>query len=744
MESSSMISDSSTHNGSAGSEADRRHDPIKSSWFLRNWICLFHLATLGLSAGIIQLSFRGVYYSDPDSESLINDRLKSLQFAAKLHEILMVGSLSAILLHFTKFCLIHSGLPLGLVGAPFRFVSLESLETLIRVGSLDGFGFFAWSVLFCTLLTVLLSPASAIAMVPALDWWDMHDPFAGTHLVAYVNRTKDELWPSTIAPSFDACNMLDLGCPNAGYKDIKWWATGYSNAGLPANITMAEPMGGTGRQLESALDWVGHDYYELGFEQDIEHVNASKTFATTASHWVSMMYGTFWSFIDWHESGDVARAFSPRLRIDEQHLPIYQPGVAVKCAAYPYNEAKERSKPLIAPYPIYNFSREGDSQFWWEIPSPSWNFTQKQDTVNFTWLGLPSWDIDASIGAMFTVPIVSDIEGAPFEDSLLVPCTVQARWITSELSYDPKSDRTIKSSTNTKLQCFLDGGMDCYSPLEFGLPESEQNLIKISPEWAELLNFELPATTEDENERLTAMTQLANLFVRSSPSSVESADSDSDSSSLISYQPRIRNSSLEFMIDQATGDFSTLLGLYLADALSRVSYLDADVNLVYYEDPTTVNTTSLAFQTGYSSKNISISKNEFYSSTAKNNRTEFTFHVQRYGYGYGLRGVTVIFGVATLLAHTGFVFFYLLWYMALEVLFSGGGSPSRWSATSRRWSTVSEMVGLAMSSPQSTPSETTRVGIRENVTGEQHPAAVLVAGAKLGSYSRIRASSVSS
>jgi hypothetical protein len=62
-----------------------------------NWLHpLVHLLPVAATLGVLQLSFRGVYWDD---DSRYDTKWPAfLQFPAKLHEILIVGSLSAMVL----------------------------------------------------------------------------------------------------------------------------------------------------------------------------------------------------------------------------------------------------------------------------------------------------------------------------------------------------------------------------------------------------------------------------------------------------------------------------------------------------------------------------------------------------------------------------------------------------------------------------------------------------------------------
>lgn len=65
---------------------------------------LVHLPSIGVTFGVLSLSFRTVFWQAPAPN--MNSILNALQFAAKLHETLILMSLSAIVLHRTRYDLL--------------------------------------------------------------------------------------------------------------------------------------------------------------------------------------------------------------------------------------------------------------------------------------------------------------------------------------------------------------------------------------------------------------------------------------------------------------------------------------------------------------------------------------------------------------------------------------------------------------------------------------------------------------
>ncbi|KAF2445225.1 hypothetical protein P171DRAFT_291797 [Karstenula rhodostoma CBS 690.94] len=142
------------------------------------WHILPTLATIAL----VSLSAGEVFWFDNDSSTdkvpirginiSLNELLNLLQFVAKIHEILLVGSLAAMVMHRVRVRLLgNDGLPLGLLTGVY---SVGSAEYLFSAAFRSGFNSRFWSIsLLIFVFTVLANtfgPASAIALVPSLDW----------------------------------------------------------------------------------------------------------------------------------------------------------------------------------------------------------------------------------------------------------------------------------------------------------------------------------------------------------------------------------------------------------------------------------------------------------------------------------------------------------------------------------------------------------------------------------------------
>ena len=80
-----------------------------------------------MTLGILQLSFRTVFWADLGDTVSQNAALNALQFVAKFHEICIVISLSEIVLHRIQFELNGEGIPFGLLASGYSVSSITFL-----------------------------------------------------------------------------------------------------------------------------------------------------------------------------------------------------------------------------------------------------------------------------------------------------------------------------------------------------------------------------------------------------------------------------------------------------------------------------------------------------------------------------------------------------------------------------------------------------------------------------------------
>ncbi len=133
----------------------------------------------------------GLYCNTTAWEAPLNaNALNVLQYAAKIHESLILASLSSVLLDIAWRKLLApngGGLRLGLLSAPFQINSPMYLLSHEFRASLSGKGSILTTalVLYFFVLAAVTGPSAASIMVPKLDWWPM---VPTDSLVVSINR----------------------------------------------------------------------------------------------------------------------------------------------------------------------------------------------------------------------------------------------------------------------------------------------------------------------------------------------------------------------------------------------------------------------------------------------------------------------------------------------------------------------------------------------------------------------------
>jgi hypothetical protein len=240
-----------------------------------------HVLAICVTAAVCQLSFRNVYWMDLQSpEKHIafgltqGGALNFLQLAAKLHELLILASITSIVLHVIQSHLTGpSGLPFGMLANAFelgsgRFLRRMSFWTSIWsvdpiTGKIFPFAGFWLLSLFATLMATLSGPASAISVIPTLNYFNLNRPFNQSVLPYYVFNESTELWPTQLttaslnAPNSGIlCNDPDSEsdqdiCPVGGFRDTYNWGGGllFQNSDAGSNISFPDSLGDTRRVL---------------------------------------------------------------------------------------------------------------------------------------------------------------------------------------------------------------------------------------------------------------------------------------------------------------------------------------------------------------------------------------------------------------------------------------------------------------------------------------------------------------
>ncbi|KAG8532966.1 uncharacterized protein KY384_001748 [Bacidia gigantensis] len=242
-----------------------------------------------VSFSILQLSWREAYWRNPSAGG-IPEILGVLQVAAKAHELLIIYSLSQVLIYHIRAQLSSTnGLPFGLFTTGFA-------ATLGQPPYSPGFWWccfsvvwrrrirwrhlaFAGLVLLVTLVCLTAGPASAIVLIPQLQWWHKGDLFyfaqGGKGFDCNPNLRTDplhsdyslyipkQLFPDEVSQntlpgafcvnaSLDVNALCPLPCLTNGLAGLNW--TGINNFTVPTENNLGIEVGRTVATFTNSLN----------------------------------------------------------------------------------------------------------------------------------------------------------------------------------------------------------------------------------------------------------------------------------------------------------------------------------------------------------------------------------------------------------------------------------------------------------------------------------------------------------
>lgn len=430
-----------------------------------NWSkVLPHLAAICVTVAVVQLSFRDVYWMDlvPPEQQILPGltqagALNFLQLAAKLHELLILASLSSLVLHAVQAHLMGgSGLPLGLVSNAFELGSGEYLRR-------KSFWSAWWSVdqatgrrfpymrfwllsLLCTLLVTLAGPSSAISVIPTLNYFDLPRPFVEPVLPYYVFNKSTELWPerlntgSLTAPNSGiACLNPDSYdeqqfCPAGGFRDTYAWAQSllFTDSDRGTNISFADSTGDTRRVLTA---------------QSCNSTFDGRASAVSLTGFVSGAMTAYWTYVERNLQGMALKASHPRINIDAA-TSVFAPRVEVMCNSYPnygYNPKRPDDQPSMT-FPVMH----GANPI--QVPDWTYKYSRPVNATNFTFVELPKTEaLSPSIGAVLTLPLIEDHNGTWEQNSENIACSLYSQWVPVDVWYEPRNSDQLSYTVETSL-----------------------------------------------------------------------------------------------------------------------------------------------------------------------------------------------------------------------------------------------------------------------------------------------------
>jgi hypothetical protein len=629
-----------------------------------------HIAPISITLYVLSLSFRSTYLeslkNNPDANTILN----ALQFVAKLHEVLICASISSIVLWQIQHGLLNSsGVPLGLLTSAFRLSdALYIFSKEFRGGASarrraneSRYVYLATTITISIILSLIAGPATAISILPKLDRWAI--PLIRLpEWQAYLGQGLQELMqdPSTNLLRTECFTVAEDDCPGGGLTQI--WQS-IDQFKVPINITM--PIIKT--QLTRYLACSPTKGTYTGLTPDSES-RFSYVASTLPHHIASTLAGLWETTLLWQY-----RWGSPQINttalpdngqmiktslMDSAGTPhLFKPFVHVQCAIHRANDTPpglELPHSMESLPPLDQYAGQP-----WIVPQSMIPTISGGDwiSINFTWatdvmIGNASTPLSSAPsvrGIIFAVPNVQS--EASYTSSAWIPCTVDARWVPTEMWLLPTSDPIVHETYPDPIE-LLDRIADF------------QNLqvIHLDLEWVATLNAPTPAISS----------------------------SDPNPSYLIDMAVWCNENWDSELAACITWNLAATFADGIARAYMRVPQIfwqGSDIGERKY-DP--LEALSLTHENEISYQDLQNSSRF----------TAYNVQVSEFGYGYNMSGITIRIAAAILLLHV------LVAVIHVSIVLRDG-------RTSFSWSTMTEMIVLAMNSMPTERLRNTCAGVWE-------------------------------
>ncbi|KAI4180028.1 MAG: hypothetical protein L6R41_007495 [Letrouitia leprolyta] len=397
--------------------------------------CSIHILPIIVSTIILWINFKQTFIGI-DFRSLIRSEtinIALLQTAAKVQELLIVASLTAVAFQLIRYELLFGdGLSLGTVAAGFDFVKLSYFWSPEFLGSLKGLDTHRAGVRRATILlffiviggiAAFVGPSCAVLLIPQAQDWP-----AGSKTF-YLHNATNLLWPISLSASSVKSRLLcssigaaDYGiCPSGGYYSI--WSH-YSQIDRHS-LSKFVPI--YARQLS------GNEFYwSSGSPSPIQVrtmslgiLNESSTQSTSFIQPrldVSVVLEDMMQ--DWWVDLQSKRAYAGN-NVEDRAAVTHSlnPITSVRCGGIKNLVASDR----VVLFPALDPANSDDAK----NLSSRWLNTEPSRHLQFNWVPLSEQGQSITTGALLQSPWSLDNQSR-----IVIGCTVQARWIPAQIRTD--------------------------------------------------------------------------------------------------------------------------------------------------------------------------------------------------------------------------------------------------------------------------------------------------------------------
>ena len=566
-------------------------------------------------------------------------QLKYIQFAAKLHEMFMLASISFILLYFFHHRILKRGIPFGFLDAPYIISAGGGLAVLKTRRFLTAWfssrSNFSLGILLalCTILTAVLQPFSAIALIPSLAWWPVKNPYDGHNFRVYIGNPDQNPLPVKESENsgdvsrnatclVDTGYSLDVDCPGAGWGEIQQWIRGSIYTSSSTNLTLNEPVTNSQRLLVSRplsdIPMFGREGYP----------NRSRTITTTGSAVDTAAIRGFSKYMKHYSKGEISKVLIPGFE-STKSSNTSQPLVYSQCSSVVFNSTSPYKITMLdASAPWHRF---GNLTYNLEIPNDLPFMSQLPDRLpHFSWL--PNQNQSAVSLAVIPVDMIRSDGSVGTQSSLLVTCAFDARWVFSTVRLEPRYSSLVQSNI-TNLPWFADTD-NSLAELQSVWTNagtywySKSEMVTLPSRWLQSLDFNLMY----KGTNTTSMKAMLQYFTYTDASR-NRTHFDVNDSEYVSFGSQ----DFTTYVRRVQELVATSISASIADGMARDSY---KTFRPYLEIPSPSPSTSGEFMyVDLLASNSSTNKtaSEFFANSSREDAPFIEFSAFRYGYSYGFR-----------------------------------------------------------------------------------------------------------
>ncbi|CZR67608.1 uncharacterized protein PAC_17507 [Phialocephala subalpina] len=630
---------------------------ISNSRFRALWRCFVVLSPIPLTLIVLGLNISNYYCFDwgrPNQNSILD----ALQFFAKVHDLLIAASVTAIILHSVLYHLtMEDGVSLAAITPAYQLSQTSFIFK--RAFWIDIFSHGRISLGILITLAVFLiniaGPSAAIAVLPKAGWWPVPPGIlwagSGYNTVgAFYITNSTSVWPTEVSISYlptdepagdclSSWAIIEESCPAAGYLPVTeaLLNDNFQIGGL-WNVLLSN------RDTSRSLTSIGPAYFDNDFDRKRWSISSS----------ITQIMATSFSNYDENDNYNQTLGF--------HGTPLLKPLVQVECSV-----REVVSSTLVFPHDYIPLPGASSSETWAVETSVGWDsvISDRTSDVHFLWASLQNNNSGPSLLAAFNINNTNnafnytDSSGASHmgDNQTAFTCSIDARWAPVEMWMFPGFDFDYRVHENSPFD--LAGSLDF-----LGSPDQIPNLeqIQIDPAWAASLNVHTPNSTY-----ALTMEQVVRIS--------ESMNADWWSNGTTD----------EFLNLVAAG-----MGMMVADGLARLSWSDQLVALA------SDNRGSFLQNWG---TNASLDTTRI-APTINPDWLEMNFASYRQGWSYSLSGVTIRLALGVLALHLVIAVIHTVIVV---------GSRDVW--TTESWGSMGELLVLAINSDRSEKFQNTCAGI---------------------------------